>query len=59
MEKEDKKAVMGLFDISQRNRELSRYLTLTMPYPLWETMVKDPEKSCLTTEAWKKIEKRK
>ncbi len=59
MEKAEQKAVMGLFDISQRNRELSRYLTLTMPFPLWETLVKDPEKSCLTTEAWRKIENKK
>jgi uncharacterized protein (DUF169 family) len=57
-EKDDPKAVMGLFDISQRTKALSRYLTLTMPYQLWETLIKDPEKSCLTSESWKKIEER-
>ena len=55
-EKDEPKAVMGLFDISQRTKALSRYLTLTMPYQLWETLIKDPEKSCLTSESWKKIE---
>lgn len=57
-EMDDPKAVMGLFDISQRTKALSRYLTLTMPYQLWETLIIDPEKSCLTSESWKKIEER-
>lgn len=58
MEKEDPYAIMGLFDISQRNAELKDYLSMTVPYKLWENMTKDPEHSCLSTHSWKNIEKR-
>ncbi|MGN1383479.1 MAG: hypothetical protein ACI4W2_11765 [Eubacterium sp.] len=58
MEEADQKAVLELFDISQENREYNRYLTLTMPYSLWEILVKYPEKSCLTTKKWKEIQER-
>lgn len=58
MEKEDPMAVMGLFDISQRSKALTNYLSMTMPYQLWEQMAKDLDKSCLTTHAWREIEKR-
>ena len=57
-EKTEPMAVMGLFDISQRSKAIANYLSLTMPYALWEDMGKDLEKSCLTTHAWKEIEKR-
>ena len=46
--KEEPYAIMGLFD----------YLSMTMPYKLWEEMLKDSDKSCLTTHSWKKIEGR-
>ena len=59
MERDDPKAVMGLFDISQRRADLARYLSMTLPYQLWETMTRDLDKSCLTTHAWKEIEKRR
>ena len=36
----------------------AKYLSLTMPYPLWEDLQRDLDKSCLTTHAWKEIEKR-
>lgn len=58
MEKEEPFAVMGLFDISQRNDALRNYLSMTMPYQLWENMTKDLDKSCLTTHSWENIEKR-
>lgn len=58
MGKEQPKAIMGLFDISQRCQELANSLSLTMPYVLWEGLSKDLEKSCLTTHAWGEIEKR-
>lgn len=58
MEKEDPCAVMGLFDISQRSEALKNYLSMTIPYKLWENMTKDLDKSCLSTHSWKKIEKR-
>ena len=51
-------AVMGLFDISQRREALANCLSLTMPYALWDGLTKDLDKSCLTTHAWKEIEKR-
>ena len=52
-------AVMGLFDISQRTAALADFLSLTMPYPLWEEMGKDLDRSCLTTHSWREIEKRR
>ena len=51
-------SIMGLFDISQRSDALKDYLSMTMPYTLWENMTKDLDKSCLTTHSWKKIEPR-
>ena len=58
MDAEEPMAVMGLFDISQRSKAIAKYLSLTMPYPLWEDLQRDLDKSCLTTHAWKEIEKR-
>ena len=43
---------------SQRSAALKDYLSMTMPYKLWEEMLKDSDKSCLTTHSWKKIEGR-
>ena len=51
-------AIMGLFDISQRREALANSLSLTMPYALWAELAEDLDKSCLTTHAWKEIEKR-
>ena len=48
----------GTFDISQRSATLKDYLSMTMPYKLWEDMLKDLDKSCLTTHSWKIIEER-
>ena len=58
MDREEPMAIMGLFDISQRKSNLENYLSLTMPYSLWEGLGKDLDKSCLTTHSWKEIEKR-
>lgn len=58
MEQEDPCAVMGLFDISQRSAALKNYLSMTMPWKLWENMTRDLDKSCLTTHSWRKIEQR-
>jgi len=58
MQSDDPQAVMGLFDISQRGSGLKDYLSLTMPYVLWEEINKDPDRNCLTTHSWKMIEKR-
>lgn len=59
MDKDEPMAVMGLFDISQRSAAIADYLSLTMPYALWENLGKGLDKSCLTTHAWKQIEKRR
>ncbi len=58
MDKEEPYAIMGLFDISQRNAALKNYLSMTMPYKLWEPLSVDLDKSCLTSHSWSKIEKR-
>lgn len=58
MDKAEPYAVMGLFDISQRTAALKNYLSMTMPYKLWEKMTMDLDKSCLTTHSWRNIEKR-
>ncbi|MDD3590453.1 MAG: DUF169 domain-containing protein [Thermoguttaceae bacterium] len=58
MESDDPKAVMGLFDISQRSAAMAKYLSMTMPYALWEKITQDLDKSCLTTHSWQAIEKR-
>ena len=55
---DDPMAVMGLFDISQRRSALAGYLSLTMPYAMWTDLSRDLDMSCLTTHAWKEIEKR-
>jgi hypothetical protein len=49
---------MGLFDISQRRETLANNLSITMPFALWASLAEDLDKSCLTTHAWKEIEKR-
>ena len=58
IDKEEPYAIIGLFDISQRSNALKDYLSMTIPYILWESMTKDLDKSCLTTHSWKNIEKR-
>lgn len=58
MDKDEPYAIMGLFDISQRSNVLKEYLSITVPYKLWEGMTMDLDKSCLTTHSWKNIEKR-
>ena len=54
IEKERPMAIMGLFDISQRYDDLKDFLSLTIPYTLWEELIKVLDKSCLTTNSWKK-----
>lgn len=58
MDREAPYAIMGLFDISQRSIVLKDYLSMTVPYTLWENMTRDLDKSCLTTHSWRNIEKR-
>ena len=58
MDEQEPKAVLGLFDISRRCVLLAQYLSLTMPYCLWEGLVQDLDKSCLMTHSWRAVEKR-
>ena len=58
MDQEEPKAVMGLFDISQRYEKLANLLSLIMPYSRWTGLCEDLDKSCLTSHSWKLIEKR-
>ena len=58
MDKEEACAILGLFDISQRSAAIKDYLSITMPYTLWENMLDGLDKSCLTTHSWRNIEKR-
>ena len=58
IESDNPQAIMGLFDISQRLSSLANYLSMTMPYALWEQITKDLDKSFFTTNSWHKIEKR-
>ena len=52
--------VAGFYDLPcHRNKAFAGYLSLTMPFALWEGMQEDLDKSCLTTHAWKQIEKRR
>ena len=45
-------------DPAARREALANSLSLTMPYSLWAGLAEDLDKSCLTTHAWKEIEKR-
>lgn len=58
LEQAEPKAVMGLFDISQRYAALSNLLSLTIPYSLWIGLSQDLARSSLTTHSWHEIEKR-
>ena len=58
MDREEPCAILGLFDISQRTEALKAFLSMTMPYGMWDNLTKDLDKSCLTTHSWKKIEQR-
>ena len=58
MGREEPFAIMGLFDISQRSTALKDYISMTLTYEMWEDMLKDLDKSCLTTHSWRNIEKR-
>ena len=56
--KEYPQAILGFFDISQRNSLPKDQLSYTMPYSFYAEMEKSVEKSCLTTDSWEKLEKR-
>lgn len=55
---EEPVAIMGMFDISQRNRISKELLSLTMPYDMFAQIEEDCQAGCLTTPAWEKIRNR-
>lgn len=56
--KERPKAIMGFFDLAQRYRIPRELLSFTIPYGMFLEFEDSLPESCLTTEAWKKIEGR-
>lgn len=56
--KEQPNAIMGYFDISQRDRIPKELLSFTVTYDMFCELERGVPTSCLTTEAWEKIEGR-
>ena len=53
--KDEPKAIMGGFDISQRHSFSKELLTLTMPYRMFSEIESGIDKGCLTTDSWTHI----
>jgi hypothetical protein len=53
--KEEPKAIMGGFDLSQRNKIPKEFLTLTMPYSMFSEIESGINEGCLTTDSWMRI----
>lgn len=56
--KEEPRAVMGFFDISQRSVLSREIMTLTVPFKLFKEMESNVEGSFLEAEAWQKLKER-
>ena len=56
--KDESRAVMGFFDISQRSVLSREILTLTVPFNLYKEMESNVEGSFLETHAWHKLQDR-
>jgi len=54
-EKEQPRAVLGMFDVSARPMVEKDVLTLSMPYPVFLKLVENATESFLQTESWKKV----
>jgi uncharacterized protein (DUF169 family) len=57
-EREQPRAVLGFFDISQRHSVEKDVLSLTIPYKLFQEMEAGIEESFFKTEAWQKLQER-
>ena len=57
-EKEDPRAVLGMFDVSARPMVEKDILTLSMPYPIFLRLLEDASGSFLQTESWRKVLRR-
>lgn len=55
---DEPRAIMGMFDISQRHRIPKELLSLTTPYRMFTDIDAHCDNGCLTTHAWKRIEGR-
>ncbi len=54
-EREDPRAVLGMFDVSARPMVEKDDLTLSMPYPIFLGLLENASGSFLQTESWKKV----
>jgi uncharacterized protein (DUF169 family) len=57
-EKEQPRAVLGMFDVSARPMVEKDILTLAMPYPIFLKLLENVQGSFLETQSWKKVLKR-
>ena len=57
-EKEDPRAVLGMFDVSARPMVEKDVLTLSMPYAAFLKLVENVSGNFLQMESWKKVVKR-
>ncbi len=57
-EKEQPRAVLGMFDVSARPMVEGDILTLSMPYPVFLKLLENVSGSFLGTESWKKVLRR-
>jgi len=57
-EKEEPRAILGMFDVSARPMVEREILTLSMPYSLFLKLLENISGSFLETESWKKVRQR-
>jgi uncharacterized protein (DUF169 family) len=57
-EKEEPRAVLGMFDVSARPMVEENILTLAMPYSMFLRLLENVMGSFLETESWKKVHQR-
>ena len=57
-EKEQPRAVLGMFDVSARPLVEGDVVTLSMPYPAFLKLLENVSESFLQTESWKKVLRR-
>jgi hypothetical protein len=57
-EKQDPRAVLGMFDVSARPMVEEDILTLSIPYSVFLKLLENVSGSFLQTESWKKVRRR-
>ena len=58
VEKEQPRAILGMFDVSARLMVEREILTLSMPYSIFIKLLENVDGSFLQTESWKKVRQR-